>query len=76
MPSAPVFGNGFRKKRTFKVFRQLQPEGLGDTQGNIHSAGKIGIKLKSEGHRADPDIESWILRIISINGIHNQSHAF
>lgn len=47
MPSPPIFGNAPGEKGMAEVFRQLKPQRLAQTEGNIDAAGEVAIDLKA-----------------------------
>ena len=73
MPSAPVFRHAFCKKRCLKVLRQNNSQTLRHSQHDIHTTGKIRVKLERIAHCGKPDIGARIFHISAIHRIHQRS---
>ena len=75
MPSSPVFGNGLRKERCLKVFRQPDSKNFGNSEHNVHTTRKIGVKLECIADRSQPDICTLIGVVVSIDRVYDQIHT-
>ena len=71
VPAAPELLNGFGEKGAVKVLGERNPQCFRQTDGNIHAAGKIRIKLEGKAYGGYYDVKAPVGIRIPVNRIHH-----